>query len=64
MSVSVLTAQMDLPKLPSSGNLLSIKRKQNNGEVDCTETKPKRGRPRKVKKEEKYSFLYVKSTEE
>ncbi|CAG9533853.1 unnamed protein product [Cercopithifilaria johnstoni] len=53
MSMSMLTTQIGLPKLPSSGNLLSTKRRQNNGEMDGNETKPKRGRPRKVKREEK-----------
>ncbi|KAL3985660.1 Histone-like transcription factor (CBF/NF-Y) and archaeal histone family protein [Acanthocheilonema viteae] len=53
MSMSMLTAQIGLPKLPYSGNLLSTKRRQSNGEVDSNETKPKRGRPRKMKREEK-----------
>ncbi|VDN83713.1 unnamed protein product [Brugia pahangi] len=53
MGISMLAAQIGLPKLPSSGNLLSTKRRQNNGEVDSNETKPKRGRPRKMKREEK-----------
>ncbi|VDO41438.1 unnamed protein product [Brugia timori] len=53
MGISMLAAQIGLPKLPSSGNLLSTKRRQSNGEVDSNETKPKRGRPRKMKREEK-----------
>ncbi|VDK76323.1 unnamed protein product [Litomosoides sigmodontis] len=52
-NLSMPTTQIGLPKLPSSGNLLNAKRRQNNGEVDGNETKPKRGRPRKVKREEK-----------
>lgn len=61
--MSMLAAQIGLPKLPSSGNLLSTKRKQSNGEVDGNETKPKRGRPRKVKREEKYSVLGIEMLE-
>ncbi|KAM3716774.1 Dr1-associated corepressor [Dirofilaria immitis] len=53
MGIPMLAAQIGLPKLPSSGNLLSTKRRQSNGEMAGNETKPKRGRPRKVKKEEK-----------
>lgn len=57
------TAQIGFPKLQSSGNLLNTKRRQSNGEVDGNETKPKRGRPRKVKREEKYSVLGIKMLE-
>uniref|UniRef100_A0A8R1TYH0 CBFD_NFYB_HMF domain-containing protein n=1 Tax=Onchocerca volvulus TaxID=6282 RepID=A0A8R1TYH0_ONCVO len=53
MGMPMIAAQIGLPKLPSGGNLLGIKRRQSNGEVDGNEIKPKRGRPRKVKKEEK-----------
>ncbi|VDM97119.1 unnamed protein product [Thelazia callipaeda] len=52
LSMPVPAQQIILPKLSSGGNLMGMKRRQSNGEVDG-ETKPRRGRPRKVKKEEK-----------
>uniref|UniRef100_A0A915PMJ6 Transcription factor CBF/NF-Y/archaeal histone domain-containing protein n=1 Tax=Setaria digitata TaxID=48799 RepID=A0A915PMJ6_9BILA len=53
MGMPMLSTQIGLSKLPSSGSQLTTKRRQSNGEVDGNETKPKRGRPRKVKREEK-----------
>lgn len=56
IGMPVPLSQMGFPKLSSSGSQLGTKRRQSNGEVDGNETKPKRGRPRKMKKEDRYDI--------
>lgn len=54
---------VQVPSVPSGLMPIGTKRRQSNGTAETpAEGKPKRGRPRKVKKEDKYvavAFVYV-----